>query len=463
MFYDAEGKPYEPEWPEANYVIGNPPFVGGTQMRRQLGDMYIDDLRVIYAGRVKGAADLVAYWFEKGRATLERDPKARVGLIATQGIRGGANRFTLKRVYETGKIFFAISDRDWKLEGATVHISMIAFSVFTDSDVVLNGHHVGTIFPNLTTGLNLTEVERLIENRDICFEGTKKHGPFDIPKGVARRMLTAPENPNQRNNAEVVKPWFNALDITRRPRDMYIVDFGTDMSQEDAAMYELPFEYVKEHVLPERLQNRREVRKTRWWLHGEVNPRMRYKLAQVRRFIATPRVSKHRVFAWVESGALPDSATCVFATESEITFGVLHSRAHELWARTQGTQLREVESGFRYTPKSTFDTFPFPWPPSTEPAEDADPRVKAIADAARELVRLRDAWLNPPGASEADLKARTLTNLYNKRPEWLANAHRTLDIAVFAAYGWPDTLTDQEILARLLGLNHKRAALQTKK
>ena len=122
-----------------------------------------------------------------------------------------------------------------------------------------------------------------------------------------------------------------------------------------------------------------------------------------------------------------------------------------------GTQLREVESGFRYTPKSTFDTFPFPWPPGTEPTEEEDARVHAIADAARELVRLRDAWLNPPDASEADLKARTLTNLYNQRPEWLANAHRLLDEAVFAAYGWPSGLSKQEILARLLALNHERA------
>jgi hypothetical protein len=138
--------------------------------------------------------------------------------------------------------------------------------------------------------------------------------------------------------------------------------------------------------------------------------------------------------------------------------GVLHASPHELWARKVGTQLREVESGFRYTPKTTFDTFPFPWPPGTEPTEAASPLVKAIADAARELVRQRDAWLNPPTASEADLKDRPLTKLYNARPEWLANAHRTLDEAVFAAYGWPSNLTTQEILARLLALNHERAA-----
>ena len=120
-----------------------------------------------------------------------------------------------------------------------------------------------------------------------------------------------------------------------------------------------------------------------------------------------------------------------------------------------GTQLREAESGFRYTPTTTFETFPFPWPPGQEPLDD--PRVEAIAAAARELVHLRDAWLNPPDASEAELKKRTLTNLYNARPTWLDNAHRKLDAAVFVAYGWPADLSDEAILERLLALNGERA------
>jgi hypothetical protein len=132
---------------------------------------------------------------------------------------------------------------------------------------------------------------------------------------------------------------------------------------------------------------------------------------------------------------------------------------HELWARAQGTQLREVESGFRYTPTSTFDTFPFPWPPGHEPKDS--PLVEAIAEAARDLVAKRDAWLDPPDARAEDLKKRTLTNLYNARPSWLAEAHRKLDVAVFAAYGWPATLTDAELLERLLALNHERAAAST--
>jgi hypothetical protein len=154
---------------------------------------------------------------------------------------------------------------------------------------------------------------------------------------------------------------------------------------------------------------------------------------------------------------VPDSAVVAIARDDDYFFGVLHSQPHEIWARAQGTQLREVESGFRYTPTSTFETFPFPWAPGTEPAEAESPLVRAIAEAARELVRLRDAWLNPPGIDAKELARRTLTNLYNQRPQWLANAHRVLDEAVFAAYGWPATLTRDEVLARLLDLNRQRA------
>jgi alpha-L-fucosidase len=148
-----------------------------------------------------------------------------------------------------------------------------------------------------------------------------------------------------------------------------------------------------------------------------------------------------------------NQAVVIFAREDDYFFGVLHSRVHEVWARGTGTQLREAESGFRYTPTTCFETFPFPRPTPEQ--------KEAIASAAEELNRLREEWLNPaPVAglelSETDLKKRTLTNLYNQRPTWLVNAHAALDAAVFAAYGWPQQIDDSEILARLLELNLQR-------
>jgi type II restriction/modification system DNA methylase subunit YeeA len=149
----------------------------------------------------------------------------------------------------------------------------------------------------------------------------------------------------------------------------------------------------------------------------------------------------------------------VIAKDTDYFSGILHSAAHSIWFLATSSR-HGVGNDPTYNSNTCFDTFPFPWRPGTEPMEDEDPRVKAIADAARELVRLRDAWLNPPDTPDDELKKRTLTNLYNQRPEWLANVHRALDEAVFTAYGWPSNLTTQQILARLLALNQERAAVQ---
>jgi type II restriction/modification system DNA methylase subunit YeeA len=179
---------------------------------------------------------------------------------------------------------------------------------------------------------------------------------------------------------------------------------------------------------------------------------MRAAIAKLTSYLATARVSKHRLFVRLSSSVLPDCQLIAIAREDDYFLGVLHSKVHELWALRLGTALEDRP---RYTPTTTFETFPFPFPPGKEPKDE---RVERIAAAARDLVSKRDAWLNPQNASEAELRKRTLTNLYNQRPTWLDQAHRALDEAVFAAYGWPATLTDDEILQRLLDLNHQRAS-----
>ena len=339
---------------------------------------------------------------------------------------------------------------------------MVAFTgLVGNEENSLDGIAVKQINADLTGGLDTTRAALLSENKELCFRGTEMHGAFDLDAATAEKMLSVPANPNGRTNADVIRRYINALDITQREGTRYVIDFGTTSSVTEAALYELPFEYIKHHVLPARSVNRRETRKARWWLHGETNPGMRQAVTGLSRYIATPRVAKHRIFRWVDRTALPDSALCVFARDDDYFFGILHSTAHEVWARTQGTQLRDAESGFRYTPLTCFATFPFPWPPNAEPTSGPELAQKeAIAEAARHLVELRDRWLNPPNTPKADLKKRTLTNLYTQRPTWLADAHRALDEAVFAAYGWPATLTTPEILARLLALNHERAAAQ---
>ena len=176
---------------------------------------------------------------------------------------------------------------------------------------------------------------------------------------------------------------------------------------------------------------------------------MREALDDLSRYLATPILTKYRFFVWLEAGVLPDHQLIAFARDDDYFFGVLHSQAHELWARGTGTQLREVASGFRYTPTTCFETFPFPQPTVGQ--------EKAIAVAAKELDKLRVTWLNPEGlVSDKDLKKRTLTNLYNYQPTWLVNAHRALDQAVLAAYGWPEDIDDAALLKNLLHLNLQR-------
>lgn len=245
------------------------------------------------------------------------------------------------------------------------------------------------------------------------------------------------------------------MDITQHPRKMWVIDFGTDTTIEEASGYEKPFEYVRKNVKPLRDNVRRKNHREKWWLFGETRPGMRKALTGLNKYIATPMVSKHRIFTWVDKKVIAENLVVVITSESDYIFGVLHSKIHETWSRSQGTQLREAESGQRYTPTTTFETFPFPFPPGKETQDD--PRVQAIAQAAKDLVEQRDRWHNAERLTEAEKKKRTLTNLYNQRPTWLDLAHKRLDEAVFAAYGWPATLTDEEILEKLLALNLERS------
>ena len=439
--------PSEPEWPTAEFIVGNPPFLGGKLLRSGLSDEYVDALFKRYDGRVPAEADLVCYWFDKAEQAIATGKVKRAGLLATQGIRGGANRAVLHRIKNTGDIFMAWSDYPWVLNGAAVHISIVGFDGGSESERELDGHPVPAINANLTVGVDLTGAQKLATNLNTSFQGPVKVGPFDISSDLAKKMLDSP-NPHNESNSNVITPWVNGKDITSRARGMWIIDFG-DLSREEAALYVEPYEYVNAYVRPSRESNRDRQRRTYWWRLGRSGEDLRAAVKTLKRFIITPRVSKHRVFVWTAPDTLPDSAVVAIARDDDYTFGVLHSRFHELWARGMGTQLREVESGFRYTPTTCFETFPFPRP--------TEEQREAIGAAAAVLHERRENWLNPTGVSMVELRGRTLTNLYNKRETWLDDAHTRLDAAVAEAYGWPADLPDVEILEQLLALNLARA------
>ncbi|CDH44951.1 class I SAM-dependent DNA methyltransferase [Candidatus Contendibacter odensensis] len=470
----------EAAWPEAEFIVGNPPFLGGSKLLRELGDDYAAQLRQTYAGRVPGGADLVCYWFEKARAQLENGHAQQVGLVATNSIRGGTNRKVLERIQRTGAITHAWSDEPWINEGAAVRVSLVAFGRIAEA-AILDGQPVAEIYADLTgrvltvgSGTDLTQTKPLRENAGVSFQGSQKIGAFDIPGDLARQWLRLP-NPHGRPNSDVLKPSWNGLDVTRRLRDGWIVDFGTAATEHEAMLYEAPFEYVLRLVKPEREQNNREAYRRFWWRHGEPRVAMRAALMPLARCIATPEVAKYRVFVWLPTSVLPDKKLIVVARDDDTTFGILHSQIHQLWSLACCTW-HGAGNDPRYTPTTCFETFPFPEGVLTDP--DPDACFPKVAQATHQLNELRENWLNPPewirrvpeivpgypdrllpvnDEAAALLKKRTLTNLYNERPTWLANAHRDLDEAVVAAYGWPTDLSDEEVLRRLLELNLARA------
>ena len=534
----------EADWPAADVIVGNPPFLGGSRKRGELGDDYFNALNKVYADHVPGGADLVCYWFHKARRQILDGKLQAAGLVATQAIRAGSNRKVLDAIVNDARIFEAWSDEPWVNEGAAVRVSLIGFGLVSDQKrpIRLDSESVSNIHADLTAGkgLDLTQAKYLEENLDVAFKGPEKSGAFEISGADARAWLASP-NPNSRPNSDVVKPWANGQDIAKRPSDTWIVDFGTDISLADASLYERPFEHVHRYVKPERDKNNDRGRRENWWRFGRNGADMRAAVSELPRIIITPRVAKHRYFVWLNSFVSPDSRLYVIARADDATFGILSSRMHEVWALANASVHGDGNEGGRptYNGKSCFETFPFPeglTPRDTanpldkgggeqgEPGDSTDagnppqpPFIKGgatylaldkggaaerIAAAAKKLNELREAWLNPPewvdwtitpeeekagfpkrplakprphpnplpegeGAKaesnptyEADLKKRTLTNLYNARPAWLDLAHKALDEAVAAAYGWADytpDMPDDEILRRLLALNLQRA------
>ena len=474
----------EPEWPKADVVIGNPPFLGGKLLIRNLGEDYVSRMFRAYEGRVPKEADLVCYWFEKAGRHIGSGNAQRAGLIATNSIRDGANRKALRAATDERLIFDAWADEPWVIDGAAVRVSLVCFSSGAGNpptQVRLNGRPVDEIYADLTarcgdTGVDLTKAKRLAQNTGVAFMGDTKGGPFDISGDLARTWLRLPTNPNGRPNADVLRPWINGMDLTRRPAGKWIVDFDWSMSEREAALYEEPFRYVKERVYPVRQRNRRESYRVYWWRHVEPRQGMWRALDGLSRYIATPRLAKHRLFIWCDARTCPDCRLIVVARDDDTTFGILHSRFHEVWSLRLGASQGKGNDP-HYTPTTTFETFPFPegLSPDIPTADQADnPHAVVIAGAARRLVELRDRWLNPPKWVEwineplsgypkrpvphnedaaKELKKRTLTNLYNARPQWLADAHAALDAAVATAYSWNADISDDDALRELLELN----------
>jgi len=338
--------------------------------------------------------------------------------MATNSIRGGANRTVLEAISRDSRIFEAWSDEPWINEGAAVRVSLVCFGL-AQASARLNNREVAQLYANLTApesagdAADISRAVALPANRSASFQGASKKAKFEIGAALAREWLALP-NPHGNPNSDVLKPWANGFELSRGPQHQWIIDFGIELPEVAAALYEAPFAYAVGHVREERLKNNREAYRKFWWRFAEPRPGLRAALMPLLRFIGTVAHSKHRFFVWLPTTTSPDQALITVARADDTTFGILHSRLHEVWSLRLGTSIG-IGNDPRYTPTTCFETFPFP--AGLTPADTAHqrtaplqggalipadlppavrPHAEAIASAAHRLVALRDAWLNPP-------------------------------------------------------------------
>ncbi|MBI5784152.1 MAG: class I SAM-dependent DNA methyltransferase [Rhodocyclales bacterium] len=465
--------PRAAEWPEADVVVGNPPFIGASTMRAALGDGYVDALRGAWQ-KVPDSADFVMFWWHHASQLVAQGKLSRFGFITTNSLRQTFNRRVVQGALDTGlHLDFAIPDHPWvdSADGAAVRIAMTVVAPGAGEgrrvDVVAEregkgegldvelAERVGILHADLAVGANVAAAQALGANAELSNRGFCLFGAGFIVKPDERGTLES-EAP--------IKDYRNGRDLTERPRGVSVIDlYGFD-SDDVRRRWPATYQWVLERVKPERDHNNREVRKRNWWLFGEPNPKLRKQLFGLSRYIATVETAKHRVFQFLDAAIAPDNMLVCVALDDGHSLGVLSSRVHVVWALAAGGRLG-VGNDPRYNKSRCFETFPFP-------AATPDQQSR-IADLAEQIDGHRKRVL----AEHEDL---TLTGLYNVREKVsrgdtpltakekaihdkglvavLKSLHDELDAAVLDAYGWHDTPSDEQILERLVALNAERVA-----
>lgn len=490
--------PRRTEWPEADYIVGNPPFIGAATMRRALGDGYVDAVRNVFKGVVPDSADFVMYWWHIAAEKVRKGEAQRFGFITTNSLRQTLNRRVLEPHLNDSKkplsLAFAVPDHPWvdSADGAAVRIAMTVGvpgdqsgtlrQVISELDVVDDAKSItltkrqGKLFSDLAIGANVSGAHVLQANNSIAFRGVTIMGSgFWVDRNDETLHL----------EAQILRPLLNGRDVTSRPRNIHVIDFFPLSEEQCKTQYPRAFQRVLDHVKPERDQSKRAAYRKNWWIFAEPRPDFRNANSDLQRYIATPMTAKHRTFIFVRQDVLPDQGLIAFAHEDPALLGILSSRVHITWALTAGGRLG-MGNDARYNNSLCFGTFPFP--------ELRDQQAATIGDLAERI----DAHRKARQAEHPDL---TLTGMYNvleklraEEPltakertiheqglvSLLRELHDDLDRAVFHAYGWsdladrlvgrpgattplPDKPADQaeaeeELLSRLVALNAERAA-----
>jgi hypothetical protein len=475
--------PRSTRWPIANFIVGNPPFIGKREMRSQLGDQYVEAVRTSFD--IPDNCDLVMYWWHKSADLLSTNKIYRFGFITTSQITGEFNSsIVADHLFneEAISLSFAIPDHPWvdNKDGASVRIAMTCAQAGIRDGILETLRHVrgeahsddaeefskrqGYILPNLSIGPNVRGARPLKSNDGIAAVGFQFNGRgFSIGREVAAQFIA-----KEPKLARFLRPYFNGSDITQNPRNFWMFDFYGLDERQLSDRFPDAYQHLLIHVKPERETNPRPSRRRNWWIFGEALSPFRPALKDLPRIVVTPITSKHRIFTFLEAGAGGDSNVIMVATADAYFLGVGSSVAHKLWALRAGTR-RGIGNHPRYNKSRCFDAFPFP-------ADVPAPHKDRIRTAAEALDALRKRVL----AEHEDL---TLTLLYNvlealRAERSLTDAerdiherglvtiirqhHDAIDAYVAEAYGWPIGLSDEDILTRLVALNKERAAEEAK-
>jgi len=487
--------PRRAEWPQADYITGNPPFIGTKRMIDALGEGYAEALRKTWKGNVPESADFVMFWWHKA-AELVRDGKAkRFGFITTNSIHQTFNRRVIEPFLADAKkpinLAYAIPDHPWidSADGAAVRIAMtvaapghsegilervIAEQAREDgeNEVVLL-KSAGAIAPNLQIGADLGSAIALASNNKVTGMGVALHGSGFIllPEEAEAFRATGPQ---------VIKPYLGGADLLRTPRERYLIDFSFMTADEALESNSSAYQHVLNHVKPERDQNRRAALKDNWWKFGWERPVLRKALVGLSRFIGTTETSKHRVFQFIPVATLADHMIVCIALDDAFAMGILSSQVHVVWALARGGTLEDRP---RYNKTVCFDPFPFA---ALEEGE-LKQRIRDLGerlDAHRKRLQELHSDLTLTGIYNVLEKLRSGEALTAKDKEVhdnglvsiLKQIHDDLDAAVLEAYGWADLASavpiadilarggpdaealEQQLLTRLVALNHERAS-----
>jgi type I restriction-modification system DNA methylase subunit len=487
--------PRRPDWPEADYIVGNPPFIGGKDIRERLGEAYAVALWKAHP-KINRSADFVMYWWDRAAEISAKKGSRleRFGLVTTNSITQEFNRRTIARHLEGSNpltIMSAIPDHPWTkatADSAAVRIAMTVAAgkarqgkarqgkdgtavsegrlyrivqevgLETDAPDIMLRDSLGTISSDLTIGTDVTKTRPLHANEWLCSRGVSLHGSgFIVTPSEAENLGLGKREGLERH----IRPYRNGRDLTARPRDVAIIDLFDLKEEEVRRRFPEVYQHLLRTVKPERETNNRATYRDNWWIFGEPRRELRPALEALSRYVVTVETAKHRPFQFLNTSILPDNRLVCFALSESSDLGILSSSFHVTWALATGGTLEDRPI---YTKSLCFDPFPFP-----DTTLDQRARIGKIAeelDAARKEVL----------AEHPDLTLTTLYNLREKlvkgesftakeedqrmrgRVDIMAELHNRLDAAVAEAYGWPVDLSDEEIVTRLVALNAERAA-----